>query len=38
MKESFPPKIHLTKLTNKKWKDKNSMEHSFNISIKWINN
>ena len=38
MKESFPPKIHLTKLTNKKWKDKNIMEHSFNISIKWINN
>ena len=36
MKESFPPKIHLTKLTNKKRKDKNSMEHSFNISIKGI--
>ena len=33
-KESFPPKVQLTKLTNKKWKGKNSMEHSFNIITK----
>jgi hypothetical protein len=33
MKESFPPKVRMTKLTNKKWKceGQNSMDHSFNI-------
>ena len=33
MKESFPPKVRMTKLTNNKWKceGQNSMDHSFNI-------
>jgi hypothetical protein len=37
MKESFPPTVQLTKLTNKKWKGQNNMEYSFNIITKWIN-
>jgi DNA primase len=33
-KESFPPKVQLTKLTNKKGKGQNNMEYSFNIITK----
>ena len=38
MKESFPPKVHMTKLTNKKWnyEGQNIVEHSFNIITKYI--